>query len=363
MLEKHQDLLDMLLEIIRTRYADDISIMIIYGSCVNGSYNEKSDLDMFFIPKTKRGRNLSKTFILDGIGYDLWGADWGTLERFANYDDMKVSVIAGSQLVYCASEPDRQRYETLKQKAKSVESGTLTRDLYGKAEEHLAKAAVLYAAFCKKQDLAEVGGILVGVCNTVCLLNHTYLHFGSKQTARELAALDKLPVDFISAYTAVVEDIADAKQNCALLIETTGQFLQCMNSELPAARKHPLRKIAGRVSQSIKKKAAPSTPDLFGLYEEISSHWNKIRLSCAKEDALYAFLSAASLQHTLNDVQKGLGISVPPLCFIDKFDAHNLQKFVLEANKAEDAFLELLRGRGISIAYYDKLDQLRALFA
>ena len=99
----HRELLDTILDVIREKYADDISLMLIYGSCVNGTTHGKSDLDLLFIPSTERGMGLARTFILDGIGFDLWGTDWALLERFASFDDMRVSVLAESRLVYAAS--------------------------------------------------------------------------------------------------------------------------------------------------------------------------------------------------------------------------------------------------------------------
>ena len=35
---------------VKTEYADDISIVLIYGSYVNGTANRKSDVDCYFIP-------------------------------------------------------------------------------------------------------------------------------------------------------------------------------------------------------------------------------------------------------------------------------------------------------------------------
>ena len=371
MQQKHQDLLDMLLDVVKTKYTDDISVMFIYGSCVNGTSHSKSDLDIIFIPKTKRGRSFSKTFILDGVGYDLWGANWGTLERFANFDDMKVSVLAESQLVYSASDADRQKYEALKQKANAIENGTLTRELYDKAEEHLKQAEPYYDELDRTQSLVAVGGILMELCNTVCLLNHTYLHFGCKQVARELAALEHLPENFVPMFTAVIEQTATAKETCAALIKKTKAFLQDIQKDLPPAAPglpkptrllSRFRKKTEQFLRRRKHKKAPTVSDFAGLYEEISSHWNKIRVSCANGDAAYAFLSAVSLQHTLDCVQNSLGSDDPALRFIKAFDSRSLEQFAMEADKAEAAFLEYLRREGVPIAYYDNLEELRQSF-
>ena len=334
---KHKELLDMLLDIITAKYADDISIMIIYGSCANGTCYEKSDLDMLYVPKTDKGRELARTFILDGVGYDVWGTDWNCLERFSNFEDMRVSVLADSQLVLCASEDDRQKYETLKNKALSIAGGPLTKELLKKARARLNTATQYYGELVLKPDLTAVGGILMELCNTVCLLNHTYLRFGTKRIVDELSALEKLPLGFMPIFKSVAEHPNTAKENCAKLLIITEQLLCNLETEL-----------------------SPPAYDIIGLYEEISSHWNKIRTSCSQGDALSAFMAATSLQHILNLVQKeDFGATIEELHFFDAFDSKNLLEFSHKADKAEAAFIELLRSKNIPIVSYANMEQLK----
>ena len=37
---------------VKTEYADDISLVLLYGSYMNGTANSKSDVDCYYIPKT-----------------------------------------------------------------------------------------------------------------------------------------------------------------------------------------------------------------------------------------------------------------------------------------------------------------------
>ena len=46
MTEKHQKLLDTIIETSRSHYADDIAVIILYGSAVNGTMHDESDLDL-----------------------------------------------------------------------------------------------------------------------------------------------------------------------------------------------------------------------------------------------------------------------------------------------------------------------------
>ena len=336
MLMKHKELLDTLLDIIKVEYADDISIMIIYGSCINGTFHEKSDLDMIYIPKTDKGWKLARTFILDGVGYDVWGAYWKRLEQFANFDDMKVSVLADSQLVFYASDDDKQRYESLKSKALSIANGPLSKDLLDKARRHLNTATQYYGELCLEFDLTAVGGILMELFDTICLLNHTYLRFGMKKIIEELSMLNNLPENFISTLDDVIRK-PEAKANIVYLLKSTMRLLSDLEREL-----------------------SPPAYNIAGLYEEISSAWNKIHISCAEGDALKAFIDATSLQHRLDFVQKEeLDIFIEELRFLDSFDSTNLKELSSKASKAEDSFVELLHRKDVPIVSYKNVEELK----
>lgn len=63
-MEKRKEINDKLVrwiaEKVKREYADDISLVLIYGSYVNGTANSRSDVDCCFVPKTGRGYELSR---------------------------------------------------------------------------------------------------------------------------------------------------------------------------------------------------------------------------------------------------------------------------------------------------------------
>ena len=58
-------------------YAEDIALILLYGSYVNGTANAKSDVDCYFIPRTERGYEFSADFIIQGVGYDIFPKNKG----------------------------------------------------------------------------------------------------------------------------------------------------------------------------------------------------------------------------------------------------------------------------------------------
>ena len=78
------DLLATIVEKIEREYSQDIALLICYGSFVTGDYGATSDIDFFFVPRTKRGYELGNQFILNTIGYDLWPVSWDRLKNISN---------------------------------------------------------------------------------------------------------------------------------------------------------------------------------------------------------------------------------------------------------------------------------------
>ncbi|CVI65947.1 hypothetical protein NDGK_00378 [Clostridiales bacterium CHKCI001] len=47
---------------VKTKYFNDISMVLLYGSYINGTANNSSDVDCYFIPKTDRGYEMAIIF-------------------------------------------------------------------------------------------------------------------------------------------------------------------------------------------------------------------------------------------------------------------------------------------------------------
>ena len=56
---------------IEDNYKDDVSLLLSYGSYVNGTANSLSDVDFYFIPKTERAYELCTTFIVESVGFEF----------------------------------------------------------------------------------------------------------------------------------------------------------------------------------------------------------------------------------------------------------------------------------------------------
>ena len=68
-------------------FAQDVSLLVAYGSFVTGGQSAVSDVDLYFVPATGRALALSRTFWIEDVGYDLFPMDWERLERIADFSD------------------------------------------------------------------------------------------------------------------------------------------------------------------------------------------------------------------------------------------------------------------------------------
>ena len=48
-------------------YRSDIALIAVYGSYINGTAGERSDVDMYFVPRTERAMEFARTFIIGGV--------------------------------------------------------------------------------------------------------------------------------------------------------------------------------------------------------------------------------------------------------------------------------------------------------
>ena len=94
-----QKIIKALINKIKSKYKNDIAIVVCYGSYITDSAYQKSDLDFFFIPKTNKGYEMNMQFIIDDIGYDFWSLSWDRAEQIANFKETIISIIAEGVVV------------------------------------------------------------------------------------------------------------------------------------------------------------------------------------------------------------------------------------------------------------------------
>lgn len=281
------DLLSIIVEKIETLYSEDISLLICYGSYVTGDYGAMSDIDFFFVPKTKKGYELGYQFILNHIGYDLWPVSWERLTAISNLEEQIASILMDGEVLFAISENELLKLADLKNNLKqnlnnmSVVMKTSLR--------YIDKAKAIYfdmqnhesnLIFIDAVKLAET------LLFAIALINGTYIRKGIKRIEDEIDRFSTVPVRYLETYRKLIRtnNSAEVQHLANELIAETDKIWKTKFEN-------------GRENADIS--------ELAGFYEEFKSTYNKLLLACDEknyENAYYAgFMIDRETQLFLNN--------------------------------------------------------------
>ena len=161
-----------------------------FCACCTGRYSETSDLDLFVLMRNEDGYKACVTFILGGIGMDFYGVKWEWLEEEANYTTPYLAKLLNSKIVYCPENADRERFEALREKAKSILTAPYTEDDLHRAEAMFGEAERLFAKLMRERTFAQsrkyAAGLLNCLFGTICVLNKQVFKLSVRDRFTEL---------------------------------------------------------------------------------------------------------------------------------------------------------------------------------
>jgi hypothetical protein len=329
---------------VRTQYAQDVSLLVVYGSHLTGDETPFSDVDFYLVPKTDRANEVCRTFIIERIGYDLFPMTWGRLASIANFQEPLTPMVGNSRVVFFGSLDDSIRFDEVRK--------TLQTNLSDRQFMHSRSEDKLRQAFddLKKLEVADstciarvlAGDILLQVADAVAYDNGTYFKRGIKRQMSDLQAMPRLPGGFIVHCDAVIESrtLAAIVEACRTLLTSAAGALGYV-----AAAENLLATM---------RRAGTTNPDDFvklaNLYGEIKSTFNKIYYYVQEMNPRLAFLLAVALQKDLDHV-KGVTFDL-----LGEFDAANLPALGATVRSSEAALVSYILS-GAKIPSYGSLEQ------
>ena len=326
---------------IEKEYKDDVSMLLTYGSYENGTANPLSDVDFYFIPKTEKAYKLCKTFIVEGIGFDLFPMAWKRVEGLAEFNECLTPCLANVKVLYCNSEEDKIKFEELQNRLKiNLYNKVFMLD---KSSKQMERAMNLYSTMLFKEDICELrtlaGHIATSLSDAVAYANQTYFSRGLKKQIEDLKNMESTPQDFVVLYESVVEMNSEVaiKKCCHKMIKNTKKFLERKTEKL------------------IKVEKKVNYEELAELYEEIISTWNKIKVCCDSGDAVLAYISGTCLQDTLNMASRENGLDKFNL--MGAYDSKHLERFKERALNLQKEFVKLIEGNGVNIEEYNTVEE------
>lgn len=195
---------------VKTEYADDVSLVLLYGSYINGTANSKSDVDCYYIPKTERGYNLGIGFMIDGVGYDLFPISWERITGIADLKEDLLPLVGDVRVIYCGDSSDLERFKEIQSKLHR----NLSNDEYVKtiARKKCEEANRMCEQIRLGGSLSEIrkiaGHVIMTFADAVAIYNHDYFHFGLKKQYENLASnFPDVPQNIVTGYKKVVTSL------------------------------------------------------------------------------------------------------------------------------------------------------------
>lgn len=339
----NKKLLNWVIGKIEKEYKDDICLLI-----GNDFFKLEQDADAatfdYFIPANENAYSLAKTFIIDGIGYDLYPRSWERIESMANLDDYNPTLLSHAQILYCRSEEDKRRF--LAMQAKLQENLKNRSFMFIKALEKLDVAMKIYQTMMFEAKIGKVrmaaGFIADYLSVAVAFMNGTYFKYSQINQMAELSALKEIPQDFIQYYKSIVyaESVDVLRNLCYQMIFATRNF---MDNRKP------------KNEDNVRK---TDFHDLADWYQELCYTWRRIYHYCDQRDSEKAFVWGCFLQHELDIVKEEFKLEEMDLC--GKYSAENLLDFRKCAEELEKYIVTEINTHGVTLDEYNSIDDFLA---
>ena len=367
-------LTDWVIQKIKTEYPEDIALLIgIKGHSTNGDdHGESFD---YFVPETKRGEELARTFLIAGVGHDLYPRSWERLEKSAQLEDMSI-LLANATILYARSKKDIRHFEDIR--------GRLYQNLSDpaftgrKAAERVREAKEIFLQLCfeKKQYRVRMLSAFVTekLSQAAAYLNGTFAEdplfseaqaYDSCPESRIYSCpdLSELPDGFFryARRLLTTDDPGEIRENSRRMIEVTEEFLmerRCLEcQELVRMKPECIKPDCMPEGGSLREpeKNGGVWAEFASWYQELSLTWLRIRYFSEHGMTEKAFCDAAYLQEELIEVARHYGILEYNL--LDSFDADHLEFLRLRADKIESDIRDLIDSKGVKIQEYDTLEE------
>lgn len=345
-MERRREINDRLVEWISDRavseFAGEISLVVIYGSHVNGTGNRLSDVDCYYVPKTERAARAGVAFILDGVGYDIFPVSWERLEGIADLQESLVPLVGDGRIIYSAGTEDVERFRDLQARLeKYLENGEYTREI---ARRRCEFAAWLMAKLEKAEKASDIrlytGWVMMFLAEAAAIYNHDYFHCGLKRQAEDLRErYPEIYDDYMRA--ALAEDAEKAREWAKKMFENVCRHLG-MEISVPGDA-------GGEETQPGNVNAGW----LAELYEEIVSTFNKIYINVEAGNISLAYISAVCLQHELIEAREA---GCPEYDLLGSYDPQNPVSLADKARETEADFVRFIEENGGVIKRYADFD-------
>lgn len=324
---------------IKAEYPNDVALLI---AVENQSVNNDGHSECFdyFVPASERGCELGRTFIIDGVGHDLYPRSWERTERTADFDDGFSNGLGKAKILYSRTDEDRQRFLDLRQRM--FDNLKNKNFMYKKALVKLDEAMDLYRTMMFENDLYKVrmaaGYISDFLATSIAYLNGTYLDDFGAGTLAQLLKFQSLP-DGFTQYFKIMFDMESADELKNLSHLMISSFRRFIEKSTPV--KH------GNIP-------VPDMNKLTEWYQEMALSWYRIAYYCDTENAEMALYYACNLQNELMIIQEEFGLKEMDL--LGCYHPDNLLELKLRSIELKKYITDTIEKENVKIEEYKTVD-------
>lgn len=286
---------EMLVAHARRFYGDEVGVVVYYGSHARGTASPTSDLDLYFVPDSRRANSLGTQFVLDGLPYDFWPVSWTMIEEIAQGRgerpfSVAAALVGQARLLYARSPADQARFE----QAQADLAGLLGEEKRPFMRQR-ALAAFKDVAFEWTQlqramatsDAASVEWarwqLVNAAANCLALAAQRYFSKGWGANLPEVLALPNAP----AGWSELVQGVLNAP--LAELLPVAEGLVNGVRQVL----------LAGQREVGERETAVSLFQD---FYFFVFEYKNKVLAACQRGDAMTARYAAAQLQQEISAV-------------------------------------------------------------
>lgn len=337
-----KELVEWAINKIQTEYKEDVSLLI--GQVGGGKIptDEQNMVFDFFVPATERGNQLTRTFIIEDMGYDLYPISWERLGRIANIEEPRmIFAFAKGEVIYAKSQEEKLRFENLKtEMLLKLRDKTFSMP---KSLEFLETAQEIFQTMLFEENLCNIRKAAGGVCsylmNSIAIVNGTYLKNGYMNLTNDLHNMKDYPCEFEQTFTEMLsENKVDAiKKKVYELISMTRKFLM------------------KNISVEEKKDFEPNFEDLAMWYQEMRYTFRRVAYFTGINSAEDSYLSGCYLQIEFDAVQEDFNLKKMDL--LSAFDKDDLRGFAKKAEEIEAYLVKAIEESNVHQNKYSSFEE------
>jgi len=326
---------------IETEYRDDVCLLLGRWACHFDRDEEELDFH-YYIPATSRSNGLALTFIIDGIGYDLFPMSWERVERMAEVRGDSPVNLDNAVILYARNEDDRRRFASLQARLRANLQNP--HFMYNRALEALAAAMQVYRDMLFEENLSTVresaGYICIDTASVIAFTNGQYMEYPDRQD--QITALRSMK-NVLAGFTDLNERIIRAgtadeqKKLCHDIIAMTRRFLDENDKN------------------AVRRTSAPDFSELAIWYQELSYTWRRVYYWCDRNNPVNAYVWCCYLQNEVDRVGAEFGIA--DLDIFSAFDADDLPTFRRRAEYVEQQIIAAIEAHGATIESYPSVEE------